>query len=242
VLRTIAALDRHDFPYGLRLTATPPWTMVDDVRFLCEETNCQSMQVEPAFNDSRGGHGEPDDDAINGFVEMFLEAHAIARAAGRTLFYSGARFGLATSMFCTAPFTALIVNANGDIVTCYEVASENHPLSAMSIIGHIEDGNVVLDETAQNYLHGLMAERRADCRDCFCYWSCAGDCYARAFSPEPGGHLRRKGRCTINQRLMEKLILQHIAESDGVWQGTVYAAPAHELCNHPPKSGERSNV
>ncbi|MBN2304065.1 MAG: SPASM domain-containing protein [Anaerolineae bacterium] len=245
VKRTIAELDRHDFPYGLRLTATHPWTLADDVRFLCEETKCQAMQVEPAFNESRGGHGEPDDEDITGFVEEFLEAHSIAEAAGRTLFYSGARFGLVTTMFCTAPYNALIVNANGDLVACYEVASDNHPLSAMSVIGRVKDGEVVPDEAAHRRLHDLMAERRADCRDCFCYWSCAGDCYARAFGPEPGDHLRRKGRCTINQRLMERLILRHIAKSEGVWQGAVYSAPAptpHEACNIPAQNVSVQNT
>jgi uncharacterized protein len=227
VLRTLAALDRHQFPYGLRLTATPPWTIPDDIRFLCEETGCHSMQVEPAFNTQRGGHGEPDDDQINAFIDAFLEAWEIAAGAGRTLFYSGALPGQVTSMFCTAPHNALIVNAKGEAVTCYEITGDSHPLAALSVIGKIDGDEVIIESDARDHLQSLIAERRAACQDCLCYWSCAGDCYARAFQPEPGGHLVRAGRCVINQRLTEKLILRRIMAGDGVWHGMPHPSAEH---------------
>ena len=218
VLRTIAALDRHAFPYGIRLTATAPWTLADDVRFLCTETGCQSMQVEPAFNTKRGGHNEPDAAEIEGFVTAFLDAFEIAQQAGRRLLYSGARVGLATTIFCSAPYNALIVNANGDLVACYEVASDAHPLAEMSVIGRVVGGQVVIDHATRDHLHRLIDERRATCTDCFCYWSCAGDCYPRTFEPGEAGHLQHKGRCTINRQISEKLLLRRIADGGGVWR------------------------
>ncbi len=217
VMNTINALDRRAFPYGIRLTATPPWTLADDVRFLCTATGCQSMQVEPAFNTKRGGHTEPDASEIEGFVAAFLDAFEIAQQSGRRLLYSGARLGLVTTVFCTAPYSALIVNANGDLVACYEVAGDTHPLAQMSVIGHIEDGQVNIDHAARTHLHRLIAERQATCQDCFCYWSCAGDCYPRTFSLGEGGHLQHRGRCTINQQITEKLLLRRIADGGGVW-------------------------
>jgi uncharacterized protein len=217
VLRVIEALDRAEYPYGIRLTAAQPWTLPDDVRFICEETKCPSMQVEPAFNVKRGGHNEPTEEEIAGFVAAYLDAYEIATRAGRRLHYSGARLGLVTTVFCTAPYGALIANANGELVACYEIASDDHPLARLSIIGHIEDGNVVVDHEARRHLHGLIDERRATCHDCFCYWSCAGDCYARSFAS--GDHLRRAGRCEINRRITERLLLWRIADGGGVWKG-----------------------
>jgi uncharacterized protein len=218
VMRTIAALDERKFPYGIRMTATAPWTLPQDVRFICEHTQCRSIQVEPAFNIKRGGHCVPDEAEVRDFVQACVEAFDVAAQAGARFSYSGARLGMVTSAFCTAPFEALIVNANGDLVTCYEVASEKHPLAQMSIIGRVENGAVQVNWEARAHLHALMAERRASCRDCFVYWSCAGNCYARAFDPEPGGHLHHGERCTINQSITRELLLRRITEGDGVWR------------------------
>ncbi len=219
VMCNIAELDRHEFPYSLRMTATPPWTLPDDVRYLCDNTNCLMIQVEPAFNRKRGGHFEPSDDEIEGFVQAFVDAHEIARQHGRHLHYAGARLGVVTNTFCTAPYNALIINGIGDVVTCYEVASELHPLSGISRIGHIDEDEVRVNLKDRQRLHQLMHERRTTCEGCLCYWTCAGDCYARAMDIGEEGHLKKKGRCIINQRLTEKMLLSHIADGNGVWHG-----------------------
>ncbi|MBE2196293.1 MAG: SPASM domain-containing protein [Anaerolinea sp.] len=225
VLKTITALDAHQFDYGIRMTATAPWeTLPQGVRFICEHTACQQMQVEPAFNLKRGGHHRPDTSEAEGFSAAYLEALHIASSHGRSLSYSGARLGMITNAFCSAPYDALIVNGNGDVVTCYEVASPAHALSGMSVIGHIRGGQVQIDTAARDHLHGLMAERRAACQGCFCYWSCAGDCYARSFEVSEGGHQRRDGRCQINQHLTRELLLARMAENGGLWCG-VQAVP-----------------
>ncbi len=48
VMRTLEALDKAQFSYGIRMTATAPWRgrLAEDVRFICEETGCPAMQVE----------------------------------------------------------------------------------------------------------------------------------------------------------------------------------------------------
>ena len=219
VMKNIQQLDQRQFAYGIRLTSTAPWTnLPDEVRFICQETSCRSIQVEPAFNTLRGGHGKPGIEEAQAFIEGFMEAYDVARKAGCRFYYSGARLGLVTEVFCSAPMGALIVNANGDMVTCYEIADRQHALMSISIIGRIQDGVPVVDEKARSNLHRLMAERRASCRECFCYWSCAGDCYTRAFQDGPDGHLQHDRRCEINRELMRRLLLYHIAESgEGVF-------------------------
>jgi len=225
VMRTVAELDRRAFPYGIRMTATAPWSNFPrDVRFLCGETQCESMQVEPAFSSARGGPGQPDAAEAQAFVEAFLEAFDVASSHGRRLLYSGARLGTVTTAFCAAPFSALIVNANGELVTCYEIAGPAHPLAGRSVIGRIENGNVVLDRAARARLHALLQERRDTCRDCFCYWSCAGDCYPRVFGREAGAHLRHSPRCEINRSITRQLLLRRIADSGGVWRETLRRA------------------
>lgn len=218
VMKTIEALDQRGFSYGIRMTAIAPWDdFPRDVRFLCEETKCPSMQVEPAFNTRRGGHNRPSTSDALAFADAYLQAMEIASKHGRQLSYSGARIGQVTTTFCTAPYQALVVNALGNLVACYEVASETHPLAELSIIGQIENGVPAINAPARNRLHDTISERRANCRECFCYWSCAGDCYSRAFLPGEGGHLQRSARCELNRYLLEKLLLNRIAEGNGLW-------------------------
>jgi uncharacterized protein len=218
VLQTIAALDKHQFPYGIRMTATAPWSSFpEDVRFLCEQTNCRSFQVEPAFNTSRGGHERGSVIDHQHFAAAFMEAFKIATQAGRKLHYAGARIWLITDTFCTAPYNALIVNPQGELVTCYEITGNTHPLAGMSRIGHIKNGELFLDEAARQRLHQLIAERQQNCTGCYCYHSCAGDCYTRTFTNQPGGHLTYGLRCEMNRTITREMLLHQIADTNGVW-------------------------
>jgi uncharacterized protein len=229
VMRSVAELDHRNFPYGIRMTAMAPWNeLPEDVRFLCENTKCKSIQVEPTFNTFRGGHGEASDEEILAFGDAYLEAWEIARQANRRFYYSGARAGIRTATFCSAPFQALITDVSSALVTCYEVTGPSHPLYELSKIGHVDESNqqVNVDKAARSHLLDMIRERREACRDCFCYYTCAGDCYARAFVQGPDGHLVRGSRCVLNQHLTKRLLLYMIAQNGGFWHGfNRYATP-----------------
>jgi uncharacterized protein len=229
VMRTARALDEAGKPYGIRMTATAPWDgLIDDVDYLCRHTNCPSFQVEPAFNTARGGH-EPGEVADwRAFAEAFVAAYHVARRAGRHLMYSGARLDVATTTFCLAPFGALIVNPRGQLVTCYEITDDYHPLAGLSRIGQIREGRVEIDAPARARLHDLFGERRDGCRDCPCYWSCAGDCYARTFGPGGERHLARGPRCDANRYITGQLLLAEIAAGGGLRRGRLERVVAME--------------
>jgi uncharacterized protein len=230
VINNLKALDRRGVPYGLRLTATTPWRHIpEDVRFLCQETGCRVMQIEPAFNSLPGGHGFPEVADCQTFAAAFLEGFEVALRAGRRLYYSGARPGVVTTKFCTAPYNALIVNANGSLVTCYEVDKETHPLAGISTIGRIEGGQVLIDQQARRHLHTLLAERRESCRGCFCYHTCAGDCYTRTFQSGPQGHLAHGPRCDMNRAITREMLLGFISGSGGVWRGYSHQPPTTQI-------------
>jgi uncharacterized protein len=217
-LRTVAALDARGFPYGIRMTATTPWSnLPEDVRFLCSETQCKTIQVEPAFNTGRKGHRHPEADEGEAYTAALLEAYEIAEQANRSFYYAGTRVGQVTDAFCTAPYNALMVTPLGDIVTCYEVTDPSHDLADISTIGRVVDGVIKIDDEARSRLLNLIYERRAGCRGCFCYWSCAGSCYTRTFQPGPGGHQYRAVLCDVTRTVTRELLLKRIAQADGVW-------------------------
>lgn len=234
VLRTIEQLDQHQFPYAIRLTATPPWSdLVRNVQYICENSLCNVIQIEPAFDPTlRGGHGRGDADDYRAFADAFLEAHELAGQAGRHLQYSGARLGVVTTTFCLAPFQALIVGGGGRLTTCYEVTNTKHPLYDISSIGRISAAGVELNEAAHQLLHGRLRERRETCQGCSAYWSCAGDCYVRVFEDGQNGHLAHGARCDMNRYLLQQLLLRAIAAGGGVWRST--ARPS--MCGEEPVS------
>lgn len=220
VLRNLAELDRRRFPYAIRVTAATPWDhLPDNVRFLCESTACLSIHVEPAFNTMRGGRPSPTPADCRAFADAFLKASVIAGAARRQLAYSGARVGSVTTAFCSAPYDAIIVSTQGELVTCYEVTGPGHPLTAISTIGRVADGVVTVDADRRRQLHSMLSDRRRRCRDCWCYRTCAGDCYARAFSAGDQGHLTYGPRCAMNRAITRSLLLALISSGGGVWRG-----------------------
>lgn len=221
VMRTIEALDQAGFSYGIRMTATAPWRerLPEDVRFICEETGCPAMQVEPAFNTQRGAHQGPTQAESEAFVGAFMEAFEVASGANRRLTYSGARPWLLAQTFCTAPYGALIANADGNLVACYEIASDNHSLAEMSTVGHIANSEIIVDEAARANLLTYLEEKRAACRDCFCYWHCAGDCYTRSFVATDGGLRDSSPRCYMNREITARILLWYVMAGDGLWQG-----------------------
>ena len=221
VMRTMEALDNAGFRYAIRMTATDPWRgrLPEDVRFICAETNCSMIDVEPAFNTRRGEHRGPTPGESAAFVEAFMEAFEIASQAGRRLTYSGARPWLLTQSFCTAPYGALIVNPAENLVACYEVASTSHPLAEISTVGRIVDSQVAVDHEARNALLTWLEERRVQCRDCFCYWHCAGDCYSRYSYSEPSTRAGMSPRCDMNRAITARILLWYIMNGDGVWRG-----------------------
>ncbi len=189
------------------------------MRFLCERTACHAIHVEPAFNTVRGGRPVPTPADCRTFADAFLQAFLVARAADRQLAYSGARLGSVATTFCTAPYGALIVSTQGHLVTCYEVTGATHPLTPISTIGHIADGTVTVDAARRGRLHSMLADRRSQCADCSCYRTCAGDCYARAFSAGDKGHLAYGPRCAMNRDITRRLLLALISGGGGVWRG-----------------------
>lgn len=218
-MRTVRELDRLGFNYGVRMTATAPFTsLAADVRYLCENTHCQSIQVEPAFNTGRSGHAQPTEEEGRAFVQEVLKAYDVAEAYQRRFYYAGARIGWVTDVFCAAPYNALIVTPGGDVMTCYEITTRDHPFAELSMIGRVENGEVRLNLEKRSELHRLIRERRENCRDCMCYWSCAGNCYTRAFEPGENGHLVYGGLCEITKTLVKELLLRKIAQGNGVWR------------------------
>lgn len=228
VMDTLELLDRYGYDYGLRMTGLRPWRdrLAHDVRYLCEETGCRSIQVEPAFNTNRGEYAVPTSTDCADFVEGFMAAYEVAQRAGRKLRYSGSRPRTLTTTFCSAPYGGLIVGPTGALVTCYEITTPDHPLSELCTVGTLTPDRVSVDDAKRERFLDRLDARRAACRDCFCYWHCAGDCHVKTLYPTIDSTPISSPRCQVNRAIFVQELLWHIADSDdGVYRGRAGSGP-----------------
>ena len=230
-MKNISVLDRKNFPYNIRLTITSPWMkkLPESIRFICRETGCRHIQVEPSFNPDRGGWQNPSEEETNGFISAFIEALDVAQESGKELMYAGARPWLTICTFCSAADTALVVRPDGKLVACYEVTDSRHELADIFTIGSLTPAGPVIDENVRNKLSKMRGERLSLCEDCFCLWHCGGDCSSRCFSPEGTGHLKFKNRCRINREISKEILARYIADSQGVWRSRVRVLEEREM-------------
>jgi uncharacterized protein len=221
VMETIKEIEKRKIPYGIRMTVTKEslTELQSNVEFLCQYTDCKSFQVEAVYNQGRAiGAGLSIDD-INTFVEIFMDVHHYAKERGKSVHYSSARPHLTTNTFCTATSNALIVTSNGELTACYEVFDRSHLLAEDFIIGKIDlkEGIELYPGKRENLL-AKISTNRDNCKDCFCYYHCAGDCPPKAFISH---RTNDQFRCTVTRKITRELIIDRIVENDGFWQGNI---------------------
>lgn len=220
VLKNLHKLDEKNYKYGIRLTSTEPWNNLSaNIEFINKNTGCHLIQVEPAFQRSRGFLKKRVAIDWNKFSNAYVNAFEKARSLGINLHYSNTNPDLLATTFCDAPNRAIIVNPSDDIVACYEVVDSDHPLSDISVIGKVVHGKVLINKSKKKQLILLISERFDKCSHCFCKWTCAGGCYSRTFTNGENGHLKYGEYCSMVQEITRYHLLDLIARQNGVWKG-----------------------
>ncbi|MCL1926462.1 MAG: radical SAM protein [Syntrophorhabdaceae bacterium] len=221
VAETLAALDQSDVSYGIRMTVTRDHIarLAESVAYICDHFRPIKIQAEPVFLEGRAKEEHAVDDS-GMFVEQFITAHRVATRHGIDFFYSGARPDVTVLRFCLAACRALVVTADGDVVTCFESYGKEHPLSARYIVGGYRGGGEFLVDRDKLDAHfSRTADSIPYCQGCFCRWHCAGDCAIKASVAGRANEFAPTGRCVITQELTKYLILDKIRGSGGlVWQ------------------------
>jgi len=220
VMKTIESFDKRDFPYGIRLTVTPLSVrkLPEIVEFLVTHTRATHIQAEPAFPRGRGKGMDIDASTADDFIEGFKSAYEIGVSRGVQIIYSGAMLDALALMLCRAPREALIVLPTGEISTCFEVYSKEHPLAQQLLIGKISEG-LEIDKEKWKKIAFRTVEKIPYCEDCFCKFHCSGDCLGKTFDCRSSSLFKPSIRCKINQELIKYLLIKRIAQNRGLWIG-----------------------
>ena len=222
LFETLSALDKADFSYGIRMTATKfsVGYLTDSVSYICERFRPRKIQVEPVFTTGRARQNFSGVMEYDSFIEQFIKAFRIARQHNVELFYSGARVDVLTERFCLAVCRALVVTPEGDVTTCFEIFGHEHPLSYRFFIGNYKQGNFAINTDKLNRHLSHTVKNLPGCEKCFCRWHCAGDCVVKI--NVENDNFQISDRCTVNQELTKFLILEKIRENGGiVWNGNL---------------------
>ena len=203
-----AALHRMDeagYNYGLRATVTRASLerLVESVEFICRNFKARMIHLEPVFQVGRARDNDLGFPDPGRFVAAYRASRKVAESFGRELKYSGARFGTVTNKFCQVCDDLLAVSPDGHVTACYEVGELDDPRAETFFYGvlNVVTGEIEIDEEKLHRLRTLTVENKASCRDCFCKWTCAGECASKlaleGHAWEPAG----SPRCFVNREL-----------------------------------------
>ena len=191
--------------------------LMSNIEFLCNNTACRSFQIEAVYNQGRAQGRDLAIDDVDTFVDTFMDVYRYARNNGRNIHYSAARPYLITNKFCAATENAMILTSEGELTACYEVFDHSHLLADDFIIGKIDTNHgIVLYPGKRETLLEKIRNNRNSCKNCFCYYHCAGDCPPKAFLAQINND---NFRCSVTRAITRELILDRIETEDGFWLG-----------------------
>ena len=231
--KTLRRLNDSGKVFGIRSTVTAESVdrIPDIARFVLENyPRCDPLHVEPMWEAGRSLTTGVHTPLADRFIEKFLEAESILHGKMRLVF-SAARSDFIDTSFCAVSRNSFVVTAEGNVTSCYEVCEYSDPRAERFIYGSYDpvSHSFVLDERKMEELHTLHVRNIPYCENCFCKYSCCGDCAAKLLGNRmPSDHAGSE-RCAITRaltlrQLSDKLRYTDIAAAD------VGNAPASASC------------
>lgn len=230
--KSIREIEKRNIDYGIRMTVTQQSlpVLLENIQFIAQNTKCKTVQVEAVYNQGKAiGSGQCISDS-DLFIEKFLEAFDFAKSKDLQLKVSSVRPNSLTTSFCRAISEALIVTADGQLTSCYEVFDESHPLSKDFLIGNLDQKDGInLHPNVRTQLLEKVEDNRQSCAECFCFYHCAGDCPPKSLLAKENGE---SFRCRVTKGLTKAMIVDKLIEGNGFWNGNQNLKIAiNEICH-----------
>ena len=161
--------------------------------------HCHLLHIEPSWESGRSIVNDLQSPDPDEFISRFLEADALLQGKIQ-LVYSGDRAGYLDTTFCQASRDGFTVTAEGNVTACYELCEPSVPGSERFIYGKWDEAQgFMFDERKMADLHTLRVENMPYCRDCFCKYSCCGDCPAKLLGTQDPCSHQGSWRCRITR-------------------------------------------
>lgn len=215
VLEAIKLFEENQIDYGIRATITKYSVnrMSEIVDHFSKISSLKSFHLEPLFECGRCKTSEFAAPSSKEFIINFAKANEIAKESGIKLYYSGANDGRISDKFCGAAGDNFFVTPDSYVSTCLEACRVNEKESEPFIIGHFnkELNEFEFYQDKINLLKSRKVTKMESCSDCFCKYSCAGDCLIKVLK-NTGDMFdsTNNKRCKLNTALTELKIKERI--------------------------------
>jgi uncharacterized protein len=217
VVSCIKKFEQLKFKYGLRATITDTSVrrMKEAVNFIHSHFSIKGIHIEPLFSCGRCQTSGVSSPSPRVFIKEFKRASKAAARYGMRLYYSGAVIDSFQSVFCGASGYNFCVTPDGYVTSCFEVSSPEDPRSDIFFYGSYDrkTSRFTFDRKKLGFLRSKTVDRMPYCTDCFCKWSCAGDCIAK-HPMEKTGRSEGRWRCDINRELSKWELVKRLEKAD----------------------------
>lgn len=216
--RTLRAFDRAKFPYSFQATITRETVreMPRIVRWFARHTRPHFLKFEPVSDCGRYFGLPREIPAGRTFARYFNLATDEARKRGVKLSFSGVRlWGSGVSYFCGAFAEPFNVTPDGRVSACYEAYSAETPYADVFLFGRWNAGKkrFEIDRRKLDGLRERNVYRLSPCRNCFCKYSCGGDCATRNFRRAGVADLSLVGaRCDAIREITRYRLSRYVAK------------------------------
>lgn len=209
-LKTINLFEKNKIEYSLRATITKynVHRMPEIVKHFKNISSKKRFHFEPLFECGRCKTSNLEAPTYEEFIKNYCKAFETAKNYGIEINYSGARM-IVSDHFCGAAGNNFFITPDSYVTTCLEACRideiENEPF----LIGKYNERKNEF-EFYQNKIDLLKSRKvmnMESCSDCFCKYSCSGDCLAKVLKLK-GNMFDATGnyRCEINKSLTNLLL------------------------------------
>jgi uncharacterized protein len=220
IAAALRRMDEAKFNYGLRVTVTRLGLsrLVESVEYMCRHFKTPLIQLEPVFPSGRAQTNDLTSPDPHEFIRLFRQARVVAEHYGRELKYSGARFGTVSNRFCQVSDDLLAVTPSGFVSSCYEVGEPDDPRADTFFYGRLNAATRELDLDTRKIirLRTLTVEHKSSCDDCFCKYSCGGECSAKLALGGNAWDATYSPRCIINRELTLDQMRDYLERGGGL--------------------------
>ncbi|NOT91991.1 radical SAM protein [Ferruginibacter sp.] len=214
-LNTINLFEQNNISYGIRATITKYSVnrMDEIVEHFCKISKQNNFHLEPLFECGRCKTSKIEAPSEEEFIANYSKAEKVAKKNGVKITYSGIGINTISDKFCGAAGDNFFITPDSFVTTCLEACRLDDNDNAPFFIGKYDEINAKFqfDQSKIDFLKSRRVTGMKSCDNCFCKFSCSGDCLAKVLkSTGDMFDTSNNKRCKITTALTEEIIKDSI--------------------------------
>jgi len=205
-LRAIQLFEAYGINYSIRSTITKHnvYRMREMVEHFLQITKLKNFHFEPLFECGRCETTKIEAPSPEEYITYYNEASDYAILHGAEIYFSGSTTNKISDHFCGAAGSNFFITPDQHITTCLEACRSDEEINQPFLIGEYnrEVGDFIFDYDKIALLNSRLVTNMSGCDDCFCKFSCSGDCLIKVLKSTGNMFdITNNTRCVINKTI-----------------------------------------